>query len=247
MTMAPAKPTTRAHAPVPVWARVARLVGWTLMVAGVVVGLFIFYLLFWTGRETDAIQTELLDQWVTDSQDWGLDDWEFDPSVGGFETLPLSEGVDQESLGVDPEPGSAYSLVWFERDGERIVNEEVLSIVQGVTLTDLQAGPGHYTGTENPGEPGNFAISGHRTTWSAPFYNLDRLQAGDEIHVVDLEGRHFIYDFQELRVVTPRDVWVLDDDPIAQGGDHWMTITTCHPRWSAAQRLIAFATLREVG
>ena len=257
MTVAPAKPAVGAQrAPTPVWVRATRVLGWLLMTAGVVVGLFIVYLLFWTGRETDAIQAEQLTEWEAQAESWTVDQWEFDRAVGdaeGIESLPQSGPVEDapdpgevDEVIVDPEPGSAYALVWFERDGTRIVNERMLSVVEGVTLRDLQSGPGHYPASADPGQAGNFSVAGHRTTWSAPFWDLDTLQPGDEIHVVDLEGRHFVYDFRELRSVLPSDVWVLDDDPLGVGGDHWMVMTTCHPRFSAAQRLVAFASLQEV-
>jgi sortase A len=228
----------------PRWVAVLRFVGWLLIVAGAVVGLFIVYLLFWTGRETAVAQRDLLEQWGATTEQWSIDEWSLEGSEGGFTALPESGPVevgDDQGL---PDIGAAHSLLWFERDGERIVTDEVLSTVQGVGLDNLVAGPGHYPNTEDPGQAGNFAISGHRTTYAAPFYDLDRLVPGDEIHVVDRGGRHFVYVVEELRVVQPDDVWVLDDDPLDRGTDHWMTITTCHPRFSAAQRLVAFGSLR---
>lgn len=247
MAVAPVKSAVGVQrAPTPVWVRATRVLGWLLMTAGAVVGLFIVYLLFWTGRETDAIQADQLTEWETQAESWAGDE-------EGIETLPQSGPVEDDpdpgetdAVIVDPEPGSAYALVWFERDGTRIVNEQMLSVVEGVTLLDLQSGPGHYPASADPGQAGNFSVAGHRTTWGAPFWNLDTLQPGDEIHVVDLEGRRFVYDFRELRSVQPSDVWVLDDDPLGVGGDHWMVMTTCHPRFSAAQRLVAFASLQEV-
>lgn len=249
--------------PAPRWLGVVRFIGWVLIVAGVVVGLFIVYLLFWTGRETAVAQRELLEDWAATTEQWSieessgeersgeersLEEWSLEGSEGGFTALPQVGPVEPDDDVAIPDIGAAHSLLWFERDGQRIVTDDVLSTVQGVGLETLVSGPGHYPNTEDPGEAGNFAISGHRTTYAAPFYNLDQLVPGDEIHVVDRDGRHFVYAVEELRVVLPDDVWVLDDDPLGLGseggGDHWMTITTCHPRFSAAQRLIAFASLQ---
>ena len=252
MTVAPAEPVERVdRPPTPVWVRATRVLGWLLIIAGAIVGLFIVYLLVWTGRETNAIQRTQLAGWEDQSQSWAVDDWEFDPGTGGFESLPQSGPVEatdapDEDLNApeDLDPGSAFALLWFERDGQRVVTDRTLSVVQGVTLTDLQAGPGHYPTSDGPGQAGNFSIAGHRTTWSAPFFDLDQLQPGDEIHVVDLAGRRFVYQVEEVRVVQPTDVWVLDDDPLGRGGDHWMVISTCHPRFSAAQRLVAFGALQ---
>ncbi len=256
MAVAPAEPIERVtRPPTPAWVWATRALGWLLMIAGAVVGLFIVYLLVWTSRETDAIQRMQLSGWEEQSQSWEVDGWDNDRAGGSFtegdfESLPQASPIEpgEESVDeviVDPEPGSAYALLWFERDGQRIVSDRMLSVVQGVTLTDLQSGPGHYPNSDDPGEAGNFSVAGHRTTWSAPFYDLDQLQAGDEIHVVDLAGRHFVYLVEELRVIQPSDSWVLDDDPLGRGGDHWMVMTTCHPRFSAAQRLAAFGSLQE--
>ncbi|MEW6153093.1 MAG: class E sortase [Actinomycetota bacterium] len=111
-------------------------------------------------------------------------------------------------------------------------------VVEGVGVEDLKAGPGHYPGTPMPGEPGNSAIAGHRTTYGAPFYRVDELEPGDPIFVTTAAGR-FQYDVKEWIIVDPEEgVWVLDDTP-----DDRLTLTTCHPRFSAAQRLIVIASL----
>jgi sortase A len=92
-------------------------------------------------------------------------------------------------------------------------------------------------GTALPGQPGNSVISGHRTTYGRPFYDLDLLSAGDRIEVETAVGVH-VYEVRESFVVAPTDVWVTDDRP---GG--WLTLTTCHPRFSARERLIVTAEM----
>jgi len=111
-------------------------------------------------------------------------------------------------------------------------------VIEGVDVEDLKAGPGHYPGTPLPGEKGNAAIAGHRTTYGAPFYDLNELSAGDQIFVTTAAGR-FEYDVSETLIVDPEEgVWVLDNTP-----DDRLTLTTCHPRFSAAQRMIVVAKL----
>jgi sortase A len=115
---------------------------------------------------------------------------------------------------------------------------EVL-VVEGTTPAALRAGAGHYVETPLPGEAGNVAIAGHRTTYGRPLNRMDELGPGD---VVELETPFAIHTY---RAVEPFDghgnPWVVkptDYDVIAQGAGSALTLTTCHPKGSAKQRLI---------
>lgn len=209
--------------------RVVRGVGWTMIATGVLILLYLVYLLFFTNVQTERAQDDMLSQ------------WELDIGAPGA-SLP-AEHVEATEVQAQPvEPGDSYAAMWFERDGQRIVHEDTLFVVEGVSVEDLKRGPGHYPGTAEPGQAGNLGISGHRTTYGAPFYHLDRLREGDTIHVVDRHNRVWVYEFLEQRIVQPTDVWVMEDDPLGTGGA-LLTLTTCHPRLSAAQRMVVFATL----
>lgn len=107
----------------------------------------------------------------------------------------------------------------------------------GVTPATLNQGPGHMPWTPLPGQPGNAVVSGHRTTYGAPFYDLDQLEPGDVIEVETAIGVHE-YTVRDTIIVTANDVWVTDPKPGA-----WLTLTTCHPKFSAAQRLVVQAEL----
>jgi sortase A len=109
------------------------------------------------------------------------------------------------------------------------------AVVQGVSLSDLRKGPGHYPSTPLPGEGGNAAIAGHRTTYGAPFNRLDELAPGDDIEVTTLRGT-FKYKVSEQKVVKPSQVEVLDPTPEPR-----LTLTTCHPKYSASSRLVIIA------
>ncbi|HEX9683155.1 MAG TPA: class E sortase [Acidimicrobiales bacterium] len=111
------------------------------------------------------------------------------------------------------------------------------AVVEGVAVSDLKKGPGHYPGTPLPGQQGNAGLAGHRTTYGAPFHRLDELETGDPIHVTTLEGT-FTYRVTEQLIVTPADVYVLGDY-----GDNRLTLTTCNPKYSARERLIVHAVL----
>ncbi len=112
------------------------------------------------------------------------------------------------------------------------------AVVEGVSVPDLKKGPGHYPGTPLPGQAGNAAIAGHRTTYGAPFYRLDELVPGDLVLVTTRQGA-FRYSVTESRVVTPKEVEVL-----ANTSDSRLTLTTCHPRFSAKERLVVIASLQ---
>jgi sortase A len=111
-------------------------------------------------------------------------------------------------------------------------------VVEGVGVSELKEGPGHYPGTPLPGQPGNSAIAGHRTTYGAPFNQMDKMQVGDPVFVSTKQGK-FEYTVTELKVVSPREVEVLDPTE-----DNRLTITTCHPRYSLSQRLVLVAALK---
>jgi sortase A len=111
------------------------------------------------------------------------------------------------------------------------------AIVEGVGEAQLEQGPGHYQGTPLPGQPGNVAIAGHRTTYAHPFYNLNELAAGDSIYILTKQGL-FHYKVLQSQVVSPTDVAVLASKP----NQATLTLTTCNPRYSAATRLVVTAT-----
>ena len=110
-------------------------------------------------------------------------------------------------------------------------------VVSGVQVSDLKRGPGHYPDTPLPGQPGNAAIAGHRTTYGAPFNRIDELGAGDEILIDTVQGA-FRYEVRETLIVSPDQVEVLDDF-----GDDRLTLTACHPKYSARQRIVVVAAL----
>lgn len=111
-------------------------------------------------------------------------------------------------------------------------------VVNGVEVNDLKKGPGHYPDTALPGQLGNMVISGHRTTYGAPFYRLDELEVGDEIVVFDAQGP-YSYLVKESKIVLPTEVGV-----VAPSSDARLTLITCHPRFSAARRMIIVAELQ---
>lgn len=110
-----------------------------------------------------------------------------------------------------------------------------VAFVEGIEPDALALGPGHYPGTPLPGEPGNVAIAGHRTTHAAPFWALDSLVPGDHVELSTAAG-DFLYRVEWVRVVVPSDLWVLEST-----GRPSLTMTTCEPRFSSARRMVVRA------
>lgn len=130
-----------------------------------------------------------------------------------------------------PDLGEGIAIIRIPKIGVDAV------VVEGVEVEDLKKGPGHYPGTSMFGEAGNAVISGHRTTYGAPFFRLDELVPGDEIILLDAEGS-YKYVVAESKIVLPTEVSVLDQTPDAR-----LTLTTCNPKFSAKERLIVVASL----
>jgi sortase A len=109
--------------------------------------------------------------------------------------------------------------------------------VEGTGTGDLRTGPGHYPATPLPGERGTVAIDGHRTTYGAPFRDIDDLDRGDRIELRMPYGR-FVYRVERTRIVEPTETSVTDRV------DHdRLVLSACHPLYSAAKRIIVFARL----
>jgi sortase A len=147
------------------------------------------------------------------------------PAGSKFVLLPAAD-----QLPVPPE-GSVMALIQIPKIG---VSQYVVS---GTNTGDLAKGPGHYTGTALPGQYGNVAIAGHRTTHGAPFNRLAELARYDHIYLTDLAGQRLDY----VVVATPFAVSPSDTSVLNYFGDNRLTLTTCNPEFSATQRLIVVA------
>jgi sortase A len=200
---------------------VLRGVGQLLITAGVVVLLFCVYELKVTSQYTAGQQKKLDKQLV---QQWVA------PPPG-----PQGPAVPVSTL------GQAFARLYLPTLGAK----EVHVVVEGVSHEDLKKGPGHFPGTDLPGELGNVVISGHRTTYGAPFNRLDELHVGDPI-VLETRTEFFTYTVQRLFVVKPSAIGVTYHVPDHAGAtptQRLLTLTTCNPKYSARTRLIVRAVL----
>jgi len=213
----------------------AGVLGEILITLGVVMLLYVAWQL-WIGdviygAERNEQGAQLAQQWE-ESADPVPPSVITDPDTGEttFEPPVLPEPGDGEQFGVMyvPRWGSDYQMPMAG------------GVSRPVTLDPI--GIGHYPGTEMPGQVGNFAVAGHRTTFGKPFADIASLHVGDAIVVETQEG-WFTYRFRTLEYVQPNEVDVLLDVPQAPdvpANEAYITLTACSPRYSLAERIIAY-------
>lgn len=213
----------------------ARAAALAAMGLGAVVLGFVAWTLWGTGLFAARAQDDLEDRFTAAEE--AVDAAEPTGQVAGVEVervsdIPPAERAARAPLPPYPENGGLVARIEIPAIGvDWLVSE-------GVSLDVLRNGPGHFEGTPRPGEEGNAAIAGHRTTYGAPFNRLDELGENDEILVTYLTGRQFRYVYRETRIVDPSDVSVLQD-----AGDNRLTLTACHPEYSAQERIVVVAAL----
>lgn len=222
----PGGPNRPAHAPLGAVRRTIREFGLALITLGVIVLLFVLYQLFGTNLTEARNQTNLSKQFKT--------------AIAAKAPVQTSSATSSHSAKPAPDvlpsvpPGGAIDHLVIPAIG---VDKYV---VEGTNEDDLRRGPGHYPGTAYPGQNGNAAIAGHRTTYGAPFFELNGMKVGDKILLTDLNNHTWVYIVsQPPEVVGPDDTSVLNPTSFPQ-----LTLTTCNPRFSATSRLIVFARLK---
>jgi sortase A len=212
-----------------------------MITLGVLILLFVAYQLWGTGIREAQAQDRLQHQ---------FDQQLSDASTGGGDSAVVGDATSStpaDSATTVPETATSVApTVTAPSEGSAVGKIEIPKIglsayvVEGVETDDLKNGPGHYPGTPLPGQKGNAAIAGHRSTYGAPFANVDDLQPGDPITVTTLQGV-FHYSVTGQEIVSPNDVAVLDPTD-----DNQLTLTACHPKYSASKRIIIHAQLQGV-
>jgi sortase A len=202
--------------------RLLRGTGWTFIGMGSFVLYFLVYQLVGTNAVTSRGQSELRTEL---QREWSA------PSAA-------SSSNSKKVVPRRVAPGKALAVLDIPK-----IQVDNKVIVEGVGRNELRKGPGHVPSTVLPGQPGTFGVSGHRTTYGAPFYRLNELTKGDTITVVTRDAV-YTYTVTRTAIVRPTDTQVLDN---VLGADNkpkpTITMTTCHPRYSARQRFIVFGDL----
>jgi sortase A len=247
-TEAPVVDNRPVHPPPTIGDRIRTVIrglGQTSITLGVVILLFVVYELWFTdyinaGKQRDA--TNKLEK------AWNSGD---DPLVGG----PGSLGDKVRSIPL----GTGIAIIRIPRLGL----DYARTVVEGTNADDLDIGPGHYTNSALPGQKGNLAIAGHRVGKGSPFLDLDKLKPGDAI-VLETKSDWYTYrvlgnpadgsftqdTFEGIpgrEIVDPSDVKVVAPVPdhVGQTPTRAMiTLTTCHPKFSATQRMIIHGMLQ---
>jgi sortase A len=204
--------------------RAVRATGSLLLTVGVLILLLIAYQLWGTGFAARRAQHRLGEEL---ERVWS------DPSR--VEVAPAALHL---------RDGRPFAILTIPRLGRNY--REV--VVEGVSTEDLRQGPGHYPGSALPGQVGDFAVAGHRTTYGAPFGDINLLRAGD---AVDVRVANIVYEYTVTghEIVRPSDVAVvapLPDYPGRAPTHAMLTLTTCNPKYSAQQRLVVHAVLARV-
>ena len=205
--------------------------GSSLIILGLLMFLFVGYQLWGTGIEEAQSQNKLENRFS-------------EIAVSTITTPSTSLAPSTSEPPVETTVAPPKPIVINEGDPIAIIEMPTIGVtkyvVAGVQTADLKKGPGHYPATPFPGELGNASIAGHRTTYGEPFRHLDDLNIGDPIVITDLLGRQFTYLVSNQQVVEANDSWVVaTTDPTKA----ILTLTTCHPEFSAKQRLIVSAEL----
>jgi sortase A len=188
---------------------------------GLVLAVFVFYLLVWTNHRTQAVQADL------------AEDFQSAKAAGHHHKSRVQAPEAGEGLGVLHIPALGSSWSWV--------------VVEGVADDDLARGPGHFPETALPGSVGNFAVAGHRATHGEPFAHLDALEVGYDV-VVETKDGWLTYQVTWVRILSPSAVEVLEPvagHPGEKATQRTMTLVTCNPRWSSTERLVVGASLVE--
>lgn len=214
------------------------VIGEVLITAGIVVLLYVVWQL-WVGdliygAERNAEGTQLSQQWQQTYEEQG-------PDVLPAPTTPAEDPA-PVAPPVLPEPGDGqqFAVMHIPRFGSDYAVPMAGGVSRARTLDPI--GIGHYPGTKMPGEPGNFALAAHRTTWGKPFNRIAELRVGDAVVVETQEG-WFTYRFRTLEYVTPDEVEVLLPVPQAMNvpaGTAYITMTSCSPMYAMTERIVAY-------
>lgn len=216
--------------------------GRALMAAGVLVLLFIVYQLWGTNIHTARAQDSLGKEFEQILARAGIDEAPDAADIEIPEPTETSEPSDPAHVDV-VEAGPVADDVDLPSYGDPMARIQIPSIgvdnivVSGSDLQQLKRGPAHHADSPLPGQAGNVAMAGHRTTYGAPFHNFDQVEVGDHIVTTTVQG-DFVYEVNDVFIVKPHQVEILDDMD-----DNRITLIACHPKYSLRERIIVTGIL----
>lgn len=215
------------------------VLGELLVTLGVLLGLFVVWQLWWTDIPARHEQQAIVAALDWPSPPAGPTDGSTDGSTGA--AAPVGR-TDPAPVLPEPAHATTFATLTVPRWGD-----EAMPVSEGTSKHDVldRLGVGHYEGTAMPGAVGNFAVAGHRTTYGKPFHRIEELRAGDPV-VVRTADTWYVYRVTSAEVVAPSDVDVIaavPGDPAADPTQAQMTMTTCHPMYSARERYVVHLLL----
>ena len=226
--------------------RLLRILSVALITAGITVGVDVGMTLAWK-EPLSTIYGSIQQGKAENSLEELSEEFASLPEVG--RVIREEEGKEGSGAGPDPERSARKLADVFAQQvetGQGIGRIKIQSIgldtvvVQGTDTTSLQKGPGHYPETAFPGQGGTIGIAGHRTTYLAPFREINEIADLDRV-VLEMPYGTFTYTVEKHEVVEPSQVEIVDDV-----GYERLVLTACHPLYSAAQRWAVFARLTDV-
>lgn len=210
--------------------KIVRIVIVIFTVAGV---LFLLYLTA-VNIISEAKEADILSEWEEQKEKSSEEVMVKDSDVISDEPESLSDDTEKEIAGyaeLTAEDFFPLKIIIPKINLERISYE-------GADNKTLEQGPGHIEETPLPGDIGRCTISGHRTTYGSPFLRVDELEDGDLIYLETINGELFTYVVTGRDMVNPKDVYILEGSYRKE-----LLLTTCHPKYSSAKRLIIIAEL----
>jgi sortase A len=215
-----------------------------LITVGLLILLFVAYQLWGTGIWEARAQSDLKDKFdreLAGSEAKTSSTQVGNPPTTATTTAPGPTTTTEPAASRTPSPGEPVGIIKIDKIGLDKV------VVEGTAVPDLRKGPGHYEGSPLPGQLGNAAVAGHRTTYGAPFGDLDQLARGDTISIRTIAGTWDYVLTDDPFAVKPDQTAVLDPtlDPNTGQPVATLTLTTCNPKFSAAERLVVRAQLSD--
>jgi len=227
-------------------AAVAGVLGEVLVTLGVLMGLFVVWQLWWTDVVAGRAQAQIVEDlgWQSATPAPTTEpttDPTTDPTTTPSPPAPVEHRTAAPVI-AEPAHAVTFAVMYVPRWGDT-----AMPISEGTTKHDVldAKGIGHYDGTAMPGAIGNFSVAGHRTTYAKPFNRIAELEVGDPI-VVRTQDTWYVYRVTSSQVVKPWQTDVIDPVPGTPGATPtvaMMTMTTCHPMYSAAERYIVHSEL----
>lgn len=218
--------------------RTTGVLGELLITAGALVLLFLVWQLWWTDVTANREQAQIvatLEKGFAQGPSASMPGVSVPGASGNAAVVRGGPPATQKAVPA----GEAFAIIRVPRYGK----DYARPILQGTGLPILMRGVGHYDGTAMPGQVGNFAVAGHRTTYGRPFHNIDQLRPGDAI-IVETKQDYYVYTVRSHAIVAPSRTDVIAPVPEHSGvkpTQRWMTMTSCHPKYSAAERYVSFA------